>query len=137
MSVKIKGTTYEMEVDANKNAYVNMPMVSTQGGFAAMASEVDAGTVTGSRYMKELEATDDYRLRVGVDQILFNDNFVGAAVNTTLWSTALNVMTSTVTGGFNSLNAGLKTAAGSYAILRTYRHFPSYKQFTTFAEMDI
>ena len=49
MSVRIKGTVNLQEVDANGNAYVNLPLTDIQAGFASMLAENDAGTVTGSR----------------------------------------------------------------------------------------
>ena len=113
MNFKIAGsaTNYIAEVDVNNNLKANLPTTEAQSGFASMSSEIDAGTVTGSRYNKSVEVSDDFRVRVGVDTMLFNDTFVGTAINTANWSTVLTTMTNTVASGFSSLNAGLSTAA--------------------------
>lgn len=125
------------EVDANNNIKVNGPITEVQAGFAAMTSEVDAGTVTGTRYNKAPEVSDDFRMRVGIDTQLFNETFVGTTINTALWSNPLTTMTTVVSNGFATLNAGGSVAAAAVAQLRTYRHFPCYKQYSTYAEMEL
>lgn len=137
MSVRIKGTTNLQEVDTNGNAYVNTPLVNTQAGFATMLAENDSGSVTGSRYVKEVEVSDDFRVRVGVDTMILNESFPGASFNTNIWTTPTTTMTATVASGFANLNAGLSVASGAVAQLRSYRHFPCYKQYTTYAEMEV
>jgi hypothetical protein len=137
MSVRIKGTTNLQEVDANGAAYVNTPMTDVQAGFTSMLAENDAGTVTGNRYVKAVEVSDDFRVRVGVDSMILNEQFPGAAFNTAIWQTPVTTMTATVATGYANLNAGLSVAAGAVAQLRTYRHFPAYKQYTTYCEMEV
>ena len=137
MSVRIKGTTNLLEVDVNGNANVNLPLTDLQAGFGAMLSEVDAGTITTNRSVRAVEVTDDFRVRVGVDTMVFNEQFPGAAINTGLWQTILTTMTAPLSSGFASLNAGLSVALNAVAQLRTYRHFACYKQYTTYAEMEV
>jgi hypothetical protein len=137
MAVQLKGTTNLQEIDANGNAYVNLPKTEIQAGFASILAENDAGTVTGTRYMKAVEVSDDFRVRTGQDNMIFNETFVGAAINTGLWTNTVTTMTTTVVGGFAQLNAGLSVAINATDLLRTYRHFPCYKQYTTYCEMEI
>ena len=137
MSVRIKGTTNLQEVDANGNAYVNGPMTEVQAGFMTIQAENDAGNVTGSREVKSVEVSNDYRLRVGLDTMILNEAFPGAAINTTIWQTPATTATITVTNGFANLNAGLSVALGAVAQLRSYRHFSCYKQYTTYCEMEV
>lgn len=137
MAVQIKGTTYNAETDSANNLFVNTPLNEDIAGHIACSAENDAGTVTGTRTVKSMEVTNDYRLRTGQDNTVFNDCFSGAAINTTIWDTALTTMTNTVTNGFSVLNAGSSTASGAVALQRTWRHMPSYKQFTTQVEAEI
>lgn len=137
MSVRIKGTTNLQEVDANSNALVNLPLTDTQAGFASMLAENDAGTVTGARQMRAVEVSKDFRIRVGTDNMIFNESFPGVAINSTLWSNPVTTMTTTNVNGFAVLNAGLSVAINAVAQLRTYRHFPCFKQYTTYGEMEI
>jgi hypothetical protein len=137
MSVRVKGTTNLQEVDSNGYAYVNTPITADKAGFTHMAAQVDAGTITGVRYYKEAEITDDYRLRIGQDNLVFNENFVGTVLNTGTWVNQLTTMTNTITNGFTTLNAGLSVASGALAVLSTRRSFPAIKQFTTFGECEV
>lgn len=137
MSVRIKGTTNLLEVNTAGDAQVNLPLESINSGFAVMSAENDAGDVTLTRYTKDPEVSSDYRLRVGVDNMVFNESFPGGQYNTGLWQGPVTTMTITVASGFANLNAGLSVASAAVAMLRTYRHFPCYKQYTTYFEMEL
>jgi hypothetical protein len=137
MAVRIKGTTNLQEVDVNGNAHVNGPLVDVQAGFQSMLAENDAGTVTGSRYVKAVEVSDDFRVRTGQDNMIFNETFPGFTLNTAIWSTTLSGVSNVVSGGFLALNSAGVLTSGVYGTMRTYRHFPCYKQYTTYAEMEI
>lgn len=137
MSVRIKGTTNLQEVDANGNAYINGPMVEEQAGFMTIQAENDSGTVTGSREVKSIEVSNDWRLRVGLDTMVLNEAFPGAALNTSIWQSPVTTSTISVTNGFANLNANLSVALGAVSQLRSYRHFSCYKQYTTYCEMEV
>lgn len=124
-------------VDAFYNLNVNLPGTDSQAGYGVMLSEVDAGTITGARLVAVPEVTDDFRLRIGADNMIFNETFVGTALNTGLWSSPVTTMTVTVASGFANLNAGLSVASGAVAQVRTHRHFPTYKTFTTYLEAEV
>lgn len=139
MGVPIKSGSSgnEADVNANKQLQVNLPITETQGGFTTIAAENDAGTVTGNRLTRSIEVSPDFRLRVGSDNIAFNESFPSAAINTTLWSAPVTTMTITSASGFATLNAGLSVASGAVARLTTYRHFPCYKTYTTYFEAEV
>ena len=138
MGVPIKSGSsgYEADVNIDKQLLVNLPDNELKAGFGALTSEVDAGTITGTRLTRSPEVTPDYRLRVANDNIIFNELFPGSAINTTLWSSPATTMTITVNGGFLNLNAGLSVASGAVARATTYRHFPCYKTYSTFFEIE-
>ena len=106
-------------------------------GGVRLFGEVDAGTVTGNAKLKAVEVTNDYRLRVGVDQTAFNELFPGAVLNSTLWTAPVTTATVTVAGGFANLNAGASVASGAVARLTTYRNFPCYRSYTTYFEAGV
>jgi hypothetical protein len=88
-------------------------------------SENDPGAVTGSPYLKSPETGADYRLRVGVDTVLFTDTFNATAQNTAVWKHAFTTMTMTQSAGFLNINAaGTSTVSANYAYLQTWKHFP-------------
>lgn len=88
-------------------------------------SENDDGTITGTPYLKSPETSGDYRLRVGLDTILFTDTFNATAQNTGMWKHAFTTMTMTQSAGFLNVNAaGTSTVSGNYAYLQTWKYFP-------------
>jgi len=102
-------------------------------GFAAATAEVDDGTIV-TRDMKSIEVSQDYRLRSGVDSMVFSEPFPGSAINSGVWTAPVTTMTVTVTGGNVNLNAGLSTASGAVARVASYQQFQVYGSFgTTFA----
>lgn len=138
MGVPIKSGSsgYEADVNIDKQLLVNLPDDELKAGFGAMTAEVDAGDITGTRLTRSLEVTPDFRLRVANDNIIFNELFPGSAINTTLWSSPTTTMTTTVAGGFLNLNAGASIASGGVARVTSYRHFPCYKTYSTFFEIE-
>lgn len=139
MSLIIKsGSSSDLAtVDTNKQLAVNTSLTPELAGFITISSDVDLGTVTGSRFVLSPECSSDYRLRVGTDQTIFNELFPGSAVNSGLWTTPVTTMTLTVTGGFANLNAAGSLASGAVARLSTYRSFPCYKSYTTYIESEV
>lgn len=135
-------TANTQNVDANYNAQVNLPF-GTQGGgvakagFAALVAEVDAGTVTGERYTRELDSSDDYRLRVGGDQIQFNHSFEGIIVARDKFQQNDTTMTAGQASGFLSINTGNVTANGNTCNIRTYRTFGIYGSYSVYADLWI
>ena len=79
--------------------------------------------------MRELDGSLDFRARVGVDTLVFNEVFPGSALDTGRWQTNVTTMTVTVAGCYMNLNAGLSTASGAVARVTTYRSFPVYVTF--------
>lgn len=135
--IALSASADELQSDGNDNAKVNLPITESEAGFACASSEVDAGTVTGTRRQKAFEASADYRMRAGVDTLLFQDVFAGAAINSALWTSPVTTMTVTIANGFVNLNAGLSTANAAVARVSSYRTFPMYKSFGIYWEANM
>jgi hypothetical protein len=138
MGVNIKGgnsssglanvsSTYELNVVTPQN--------QTNAGFVQISSEVDPGTVTGTRTVIAPEASDDYRLRVGLDQTIFNASFEGTSILTTTWNQLLTTATTSQASNFMVLNSAPSTASGAAAYVRTHRHFPTFGTYPTYVDM--
>jgi hypothetical protein len=119
--------TYELEVTT--------PRTESQAGFVALSSEIDAGSVMGSRYLKALEASDDYRLRVGIDVPMFNHSFEGTIVARDRLQQNDTTMTAAQASGFLSINSANVTANGNACNVKTYRTFPLWGSFVVYADM--
>lgn len=94
-------------------------------GGAIHVSENDSGSFTGSATLMSPESAQDFRLRVGMDTILFSDTFNAAAQNTSNWSYANSTMTYTQPSlGYAQLGTVQGTANGHFAAVRSYQYFP-------------
>lgn len=137
MSVIIKGgiSNQLADVDSNNNLKVTLPTVLSASGYASMVSEVDDGSVIGSKTLRQLDTSFDYRLRVGVDKILWQGTFNYAILNTSRYLGVTSTMTVTVAGGFLNLNAGNAVASGNVARVQTYRTFTTYASYPTYFDI--
>ena len=93
-------------------------------GAVRMFSENDPGTSTGTPYLMSPETSTDYRLRVGVDTILYDHTPAETSPDTTRLKLAVATMTTTMASGFIAFNAGAAaTASGNYVSWSTNRVF--------------
>ncbi len=88
-----------------------------------MLAETDPGVVVAGGIRRELDASFDYRLRVGMDTVLWQDVFQYATMNASAYSVTTATMTVTA-DGFMNLNANAQTGTGNHAVVRTWRTFP-------------
>jgi hypothetical protein len=89
--------------------------------------ENDSGIKLVTRYLKSPEVSQDFRLRVGQDTVLFGDTFNSTTQNTSNWKHSFTTMTMTQSAGFLNVNAaGTSTVSGNYAYLQTWRYFPLF-----------
>lgn len=112
------------EVDANNNLKTTLPAVRSQAGYAVSLFENDAGTLTGTPTRRSPRVSQDNRLGVGVDTILFADNFNATAQNTALWRHVFVTMTATVSGGSLLLNANSTLTTATGVSQATWQQFP-------------
>ena len=108
--------TTETNVEANP----------TNVGAIRIFSENDAGSITGTPYLQAPECSDDFRLRVGMDSLLFDHTFSEVALDSsTVKIPILPVgMTMTLASGFLTLNASLAATANTNFIpIQTQRYF--------------
>lgn len=114
------------------------PQVEENAGFVQVSAEVDPGDVLGTRTVLPLEISDDYRVRVGQDQTMFNMSFEGSTVPTAHFQQVIATgMAVAVASGFMTINSGALTTSGAANYTRTYRHFPSFGTYPTYCDMWI
>jgi len=116
------------EVDAAGQLKVRLPSTNTEAGYAALTSVVHDGTEGQvTPIVRNLEVSINRRLRVGLDNLWFQDRFSYAAQWTGVWKSTLTTMTVTHTpAGFISLNGGNSVAAAAVANYETRKQFPCY-----------
>ena len=130
MSVKISGNISgnTAEVDVNSRMLVNLPTPASGGitasGYVALASEVDSGTLYGSRTLVAPLTSEDRRLLVGLDTPMFNFTFNSAAQDTGSWRYVQSTTTVTWNTGGMLLNANSDVTTGHGVNVTTWRSFP-------------
>lgn len=113
-------------VEANSSNELKVVTDETRSNITAFY-ENDDGTKLVTRYLKSPEVSQDFRLRVGQDTMLFTDTFNATAQNTGLYKHSFTTMTMTMSAGFLNVNAaGTSTVANNYAYLQTWRYFPLF-----------
>ena len=140
MSIIIKsGSSSNLAtVDSGGNLQVNVGLQDPDlAGFTSITAESDPGTYTGSRLTRNLEATDDFRLRIGIDQTFFNEYFPGTSINGAIWNTLVSTMVITQASNFANLNAVGSNNSGASAQLRTWRHMPAFMSYPLYCEIDL
>lgn len=118
------GANGETVIDTNGDLHVRTPITEILAGFVSLSGENDPGTITGTRYVKAIEVSEDFRVRVGTDTPFFSEWFQGSAINTSIWGSVLTTATLTVTNGYANLNAAGSVASGAIARMYTHRSFP-------------
>ena len=120
----------QLQVVTPKDSYGGLT-----AGFVQMSSEVDAGKVVGTRSVLPLEASDDYRLRVGVDQTIFNATFESTGIRSLIWSQVTASTNNIQNNGFLTVNDS-GTVSGA-AFVRTHRLFPIFGTYPIYLDMWI
>ena len=138
--IRIEGNTSGnvAEVNARHEVTVNLPADDAeQSGYAIMMCESDPGTVTGHKYVKSPEASEDWRLRVGLDTLLFTETFNYANQNTANFAYRNTIMTIVWGSGFITLNGSGITTLNSGCEINTYRTFSVYGAGATYCEFTM
>jgi hypothetical protein len=111
-------------VDSNFNLQVRTPINAAQAGFAVIAGQVDAGTITGTVLNRAASVTPANRLETSQVTPLFSDTFNYTAQDSGRWSVSLTTFAVTFSGGSMNINSGTVTTASAVAAIRTYATFP-------------
>lgn len=114
------------DVNSNNELKVALGLTPAGMGGVRMFCENDPGTVVGTPYLKSPEVSQDYRMRVGVDTVLFTDTFNSITQNTSLYSYAFSTLTvsTSTNSGMATFGAVQGTAVSHGAYLRSWRTFP-------------
>ncbi|MGL4809436.1 MAG: hypothetical protein ACRC4O_11890 [Giesbergeria sp.] len=100
----------------------NLPAAAT-AGFATLVCEADDGTHVGTRRQIEIEASEDYRMRVGVETPLYTLPCSGTVIDRSSLIDAVTTFTITQGSGQINLNGGASAAASGVARLSTWATF--------------
>lgn len=125
MAFRVEGpSTNVAEVTPNNELKVNLGKTAATLGGILIFSENDPGTVLGTPSVLSPETTDDWRLRVGIDTVLFTNTLNYTAQDSANWAHVLTTMTVTNAVNGATLNGSAITTASTGAMIKSYRRFP-------------
>lgn len=134
MAVKIIGNTGGIVETSNNTLHINTPTDETVVGYISIVAEGDPGSVI-DKTVRPLDPSLDYRLRVGIDNLLWDDVFNHAIFNTSVYQGVTSTMTVTVGSGALNLNAGSSVTGSAVARVQTYKTFPVFGTYPLYVDM--
>lgn len=137
MSVIIKGGLSNIlaDVDQDNNLKVNLPVVLSGAGYVLTAGEIDDGLYTGTRLIRQMDVSQDYRLRTGIDKVLWQDTYNHTVLNNSKYIGVTSTMTITLANGFLNLNAGNAVTGLNVARVQTFKTFSMFNTYPLYFDM--
>ena len=122
----------------NDTLHINPTLTDDNAGFGCITTVADMGTETGIKLNRAAEASEDFRLRIGVDTVFFNEQFSSTTINTSVWGTVSSTMTAAAQAqGLCVINSASSVATGNYCQLKSWRTFPVLGTFGIYYEANI
>jgi len=114
------------EIDSSNRLKVSVESSRAAAGFAAPFGLVDDGTVVSGGIRREIDVSSDFRQRVGMDTLLWQDVFSYTPINNSAYSVITSTMTvdQSTNPGLMTFNAGASVTTAHHAVVRTWRTFP-------------
>lgn len=140
MSIQIldnSGQTNGLKVNASGEAAIAPTSDYEKVGLVGLACESNPEGVGYYRKVLANEASDDYRLRVGIDSTLWRDTFSHTVVNTSKYKVTNTTMTNALSGGRWVLNNASSVASSIGVIVQTYMSFALHLSGTLYADFEL
>ena len=141
MGISLKRTKKKMAgvatISSTQELCVVAPVDEVCAGFVQISTESDAGMVTGNRKVIPLECSDDYRLRVGVDNVLFSYSFESSTFPNTLFAQSSTILALTPSRGLLKINSIPITTASTSGHMTSRRTFPIYGTYSLYGDFWI
>jgi hypothetical protein len=131
MSVQIRsgGSTDVAHVNTDNELLVALSKVLANAGYAVMAGEVSDAGGSGGKLLRPVDVSIDQRLRVGMDNLVWDDTFNHAQFNVSKYAGLSSTATIVQSGNAMVLNAGNSVALNAACSFRTWRSFPVLGRF--------
>lgn len=126
-----------VEVNSLKELKIALNRVNSESGYSTITCASDDGSIIGTKFWVDPEASDDNKLRIGVDSLQIDESFPGTVLNSNMFSSTVTTMTTTVAGGLLNINANATTASGGVARIQTYKFYPINASSETYFESNI
>lgn len=125
MSVKIAGGVSNAlaEVNSDKEILVALNQDYNKAGHVIIASEINSEGDGIGRVVRPTDISTDYRLRVGLDSIIYQDTFSHGQVNVSKYKVVNTTATNALTGGRWVLNNGNSVTSGQGTQVQTWAYW--------------
>ena len=126
----------EVEVNSNNQLEVNTPSDPLQAGYVTPVGEAYEENAEQSipRLTRPIDVSQDYRLRIALDHILFQDKFSYTVFDYSRYLLTVSTMTVAFASNKLVLNSASALALNNLAQVRTKKHFPLFATFPVYAE---
>jgi hypothetical protein len=129
-------TSGKANVNANYELETHTTATVANAGFSVMGFERSTSTAPAGRNASRVRGSAQGRLAVGQPVCLFNDTFIGSALNSAVWTQTSTTQVLAVTGGFLTLNSGANAATTTECGVQTVQSFGYPSDGALFAEAE-
>ena len=139
MTIKIRDNSGEangLGVNDDHEAKVTLTQNPLKAGLSAVACETNPAGVGVGRLVRPADISCDYRIRVGVDSVLFADTFSHAQVNSSKYKVANTTATNTLSGGRWVLNNGNSVTSGQGTQIQTWASFKLLLSYSLYFDIS-
>ena len=126
MAIQIRDNSGDLNGVGVSTAHEMLVQLSADegdAGFAMLAAESNPDGSGIGRRTRALEASADYRLRIGMDAFLYRDTFSHGQINTSKYKVVNTTMLNAMTGGRWVLNSGASVGSAVGTQVQTYATF--------------
>jgi len=130
--IALSSAAGELQTDGSNNALVNVPGYAADGTVIGGGPEQgpctffenDPGAITGERYVRSPEVTEDFTLRIAHDHILDRETFNYTSQNTGKHTHTFTTMTASVSANGLLLNSAAITTTTTGFTFGSHAEFP-------------
>lgn len=140
MAIQLRGKSgYLAEVNSSNELEVTLDTDADNAGYAALASETSTAADPAGRTVIPVEATRDSRLRVGIDQPIWQLTNEGVQGAFHMFYSDSSIMGNPGNGsvGYIDLNGTSSVLSNGYVIMTSWRTFPVFDSFPTYIEFRL
>ena len=125
MSVKLAGGISNILADVNIDNELEIALNKdyNKAGHVLVGAEINPNGVGAGREVRPMDISTDYRLRVGLDSIIFSDTYNHSIVNVSKYKVVNTTATNAITGGRWVLNNANSVTSGQGTQIQTWAYY--------------
>lgn len=130
------GTGAGAEVTTDNELKTALTLDSAKAGFAMVACETNADGDGKGRITRPADISPDFRIRTGVDTLLFADTFSHAQINVSKYKVVNTTATNALSGSRWVLNSGNSVTTGQGTQFQTWAHFKLHLSYPLYIDFE-